>query len=52
LVISSSVETIGKDAFYILYFYDEDGNPLPQSASALSGHSFAGNGDWKLYRIA
>jgi hypothetical protein len=52
LVIPGSVETIGKNAFYNLSFYDEDGNPLPHTASALSGHSYAGNGDWKLYRIA
>ncbi|MBP5203532.1 MAG: leucine-rich repeat domain-containing protein, partial [Candidatus Methanomethylophilaceae archaeon] len=52
VVIPDSVETIGKDAFYILSFYDEDGNALPTVASDLSGHSYAGVGDCKLYRIA
>jgi hypothetical protein len=52
VVIPGSVETIGKNAFYILSFYDEDGNALPTVASDLSGHSYAGVGDCKLYRIA
>ncbi len=47
--VPGSVKTIGDQAFYMMAFFDEDGNRLPQDAESLAGYAYKG-ADGELYR--